>query len=181
MTKEVCSLNPYYPESPSVKFFADNFKMAERLPFDRFGEYNKLADTFILGSDMVWQDGHFRWANDTFYFNFVEEGKRKIAYSASFGTNNVNEMYLKERKEIAINYIRKFDKISVREDRGKEFLAENGIESEWMPDPIFLLTKENYLLLAERANDKPINVWTCIYFPITGINYKHAYEQQAFF
>ena len=36
VTKEVCSLNPYYPESPSVKFFADNFKMAERLPFDRF-------------------------------------------------------------------------------------------------------------------------------------------------
>lgn len=163
VTEDVCSLNPYYPDSPSVIFFEDNFHMAERLPFSRFNEYNSLADTFILGSDMIWKDKQYRWSHDTFYLNFVNDDKNKISYATSFGSSDISDIYDEGRCDVAMNYINRFNHISVREDWGKEFLNSKGIECEWMPDPVFLLSKYDYMnIISDRRICHHYNVYYLI-------------------
>lgn len=150
VTEEDTNINAFNENSPSVKFFAQNFKMAERLPYERFTEYNKLADTFVLGSDMIWKDKQYRWARDTFYLNFLEPNKRKIAYATSFGTDKVEQICDKERMPYVLDMIRSFDKISVREDWACNFLKSNGIPCNHVIDPIFMLDSQDYLKLAEN-------------------------------
>lgn len=120
---------------------------------------NSKFDLFISGSDQVWNlrcSGN----NDTYFLDFVMDNKKKIAYSASFGTN---EPKLDEKH---LNYIKDFAKISVREKSGQKYLNKNGIEAIKTSDPVFLLRKEEWDNLAEEDNDKYI----LVYEVVNGVN-----------
>ena len=133
VTETDTDMNFYNPESPSVEFFAENCHMAERLPYERFKEYNSLGDAFVLGSDMIWKDKQYTWARDTFYLNFVDKDKKKIAYATSFGTDNKDDICDPVRKSTTLNYIKQFDSVSCREDSGVDYLRQNGISAEHRP------------------------------------------------
>ena len=176
VTKDDSSINFYNPDSPSIEFFKENFNMAERLPFSRFQEYNSLANTFVIGSDMMWCDKKYYWGRDTFYLNFVDDGKRKIAYAPSFGADNINVIFDPERISVVIEYLKSFDKISVREDWGKNFLTSLGIDCSQVPDPVFLLKKENYALLSYKAKEQTDKRFVLNY--LLGKNiFKQAFEK----
>ena len=147
-------INFYNPESYSVRFFNENFKMAERLPFSEFYRYNDLANTFVLGSDMIWKDSQYKWMRDTNYLNFVSPEKNKVAYSTSFGTDRIEQIFSESKQQEAIKKIKKFDSVSVREDWAKQFLRENGVRCAHKIDPIFLTAPEVYKNLSERAINK---------------------------
>lgn len=106
-------------------------------------ETNKLADTFIVGSDQVWQTKPFFSGNAFSGLEFVDDGKRKISYATSFGRGDRfhgNE----EQRRLMQYYFRRFDRISVREKSGIDILNDFfDIEAEWVLDPI-LLVGRNY-------------------------------------
>lgn len=113
---------------------------------EELNSLNQDAYAFIVGSDQVWNRKVN--ANDSaFFLSFAE--KRKIAYAASFGTNDVSKAYLTENK----SFLEAFDSLSVRETSGKEILLRLlSIDSKIVLDPVFLLNKEEWasaLLLSD--------------------------------
>ena len=145
VTNDYTSFNFCNPDSHSSLFFKSHCKMAPRLDFKDFGKYNEMFDTFIIGSDMIWKHKQYLWSNDTFYLNFVKDGK-KIAYGTSLGTDDVDKIIGKGDLPKVINYLKDFDFISMREFSGVELLKTYyGVDSVQVPDPVFLNDKDFYL------------------------------------
>ena len=94
-----------------------------------------VADFYITGSDQVW--GGEVPAN---YLCFVPDQYPKISYAASFGTSKISE---KKRRTIS-PWIKKLDRVSVREPSGVELCKEMGVEAMLVLDPTFLIEPENY-------------------------------------
>lgn len=101
---------------------------------------NNTAMAFTVGSDQVWNP--MNNANDpAFLLSFVKQGIKKLSYAASFGRDNIEHKYLFDNRKL----FEQFDKISIRERSGQEVLKEViGIESELVPDPVFLLPKSSW-------------------------------------
>ncbi|WP_455950726.1 polysaccharide pyruvyl transferase family protein [Eubacterium sp.] len=96
---------------------------------------NLLYSTFITGSDQVW---NIECSGDdtTYFLDFVEPGKNKIAYAASIGSIDFKEEKVKEINKL----LKDFKAISVRESSSiqKLKLAD---QTPILPDPVFLLDK----------------------------------------
>ena len=103
-------------------------------------------DTLICGSDQIWNPV---WLNPAYFLTFAGREKRKIAYAPSLGIRTMPPAG-KVRK------IRKwtagFDAVSVREQEGAELLERmTGIRADVMPDPVCLLSREEWAQIAEPA------------------------------
>lgn len=102
----------------------------------------------MVGSDQVWRA---TMSDIPVYFLSFTEGlqMKRIAYAASFGTDNLDE-YSKVDLKAASKYIKLFDAVSVREDSGAQicryFFKMNVAH---VLDPTMLLTKDDYLKLIE--------------------------------
>lgn len=98
------------------------------------------ADIFCTGSDQVWNvlyDGNI---DDTYFLDFLPDGKRRIAYAASFGGNKFENNDTDKYR----NYLKRYDSISVREDSGIEILKGFGIDGKQVLDPTLLLGREDW-------------------------------------
>lgn len=98
-----------------------------------------IADAYIVGSDQVWNPsitGSF--GAESFFFDFVPPGKRKIAYAASFGVSKWQPSPIDKKIE---HLLQQFDAISVRELNGIEICRETfGIaNAQAVLDPVFLI------------------------------------------
>ena len=103
-------------------------------------------DVLICGSDQVWNPV---WLNPAYFLTFAPEGVRKVAYAASLGIRTMPA-------EAKIRKIRKwtegFTAISIRETEGAALLKQmTGLEAEVMPDPVCLLSKEEWTEAAAAA------------------------------
>lgn len=106
---------------------------------------NPCYDRFIVGSDQVWNPIHN--GNDTaFLLDFVEEQRKKISYSSSFGLSELDE-------ETATKYRKCFESfyaLSVREDIGQKIVSRLiGKTPELVLDPVMLLTGKEWRKLSE--------------------------------
>ncbi len=125
---------------------------------------NDKFDIFIVGSDQVWNEKLQN--NDLNYFlNFVQDNKKKVAYSASFGINFLNEYQQSRYKPL----LSSFSKISVREKQAQDIMRNllniNVLTtldptlllniSEWKKIAILPKT-DNYILLYLVHHDKKI-------------------------
>lgn len=105
------------------------------------------VDLFCTGSDQVWNLLYDNRIDDTYFFDFLPEDKRRIAYAASFGGNKFEDSDIEKYAK----HLKKYDVISVREDSGVQILKEFGIEGKQVLDPTLLLSKEEWEnLLPER-------------------------------
>lgn len=113
----------------------------------------QFFDAIVVGSDQVWRA---TMSDIPVYFLSFTEGlqMKRIAYAASFGTDNLDE-YSKVDLKAASKYIKLFDAVSLREDSGvqicRNFFKMNVAH---VLDPTMLLTKDDYLDLIEDE-DKP--------------------------
>lgn len=98
------------------------------------GEY----DAYICGSDQIWSPVLL---NPVFYFDFLSDTERKIAYACSFGVSSI-----KGKKATKItNYLNRFDYISVRESSGCEIVKKlTSKVVPVMPDPTLLLRRTDW-------------------------------------
>lgn len=112
---------------------------------------NLQGNTFITGSDQVWNVGN--GVSKAFYLQFVQKGKNTISYAASFGVRDIPERYRQESID-GLNNIRH---LSVREQTGQEIVRNlTGKEAELVADPVFLLDKSVWDNLAgKRIKRKP--------------------------
>ena len=100
-------------------------------------------DAIICGSDQIWNP-FITNGLKKIYFGLInnENQIKKIAYAASCG--DVKSLSSNDRKAL-ISYARQMDCVSVREKTLDILLNTNGVKSEVVLDPTFLLTKENYV------------------------------------
>lgn len=113
----------------------------------------KEFDVVFYGSDQIWRRQRMpsHPGFDLWYFGSDNVQARKIAYAASMGTIDVKE----EEKEVLRRHLLGFEAISVREASLKEWLTSIGIQAQIVCDPVFLLRKEVWLSLADKASEQP--------------------------
>ncbi len=125
--------------------------------FDYLNIYHDIKsdsfDCYIVGSDQVWR----RSGKLPIYFlDFTRNWcVKRIAYAASFGLDTWSYSDKQTRK--CMLYAKKFNAISVREQSGinlcKKYLHVTALQ---MPDPAFLLTKDDYEALIDNRYINPI-------------------------
>ncbi len=136
---------------PQREFIAKHISTIDcKLPFkpELCKEYP--ADLWIVGSDQVWRP----WCSpniENYFFDFLDDSTRRIAYAASFGTD-LWEISPDLTPKIAA-HAKKFHAISVREQSGIELCRKHlGIEARQLLDPTMLLTADDYLALTSDSD-----------------------------
>ena len=125
--------------------FAKKFFECSKITNDKnFARFNNVCDTFLVGSDQLWNWWNIRHNHMGFFFlDFVDKGHKKIAYATSFGKDNTD---FPDDKRINVGYnLSKFDSISVREKSGVDVCKnEFGVEATHVLDPVFLCDMDSY-------------------------------------
>lgn len=116
-------------------------------------------DFFVCGSDQIWnlnfESVAYNW--EIYFAQFAPEYKR-IAFSASLGTNNIPEKYISK----FVNGIKGMEAISVREDDSVQLIKDlTGREVICTADPTLLLKSCEWEKIASKPksinkNDKYI-------------------------
>ena len=119
-------------------------------------------DAFIVGSDQVWNTKYNEGIDKGFFLQFVNNSKKKLALSSSFGI----EKFDNDDGTIIKNYLKDFYAISVREKQSLNLLNSIKIKGECLIDPTLMVTKDfwkelsskrlvkdNYLLLILLYNE----------------------------
>lgn len=115
---------------------------------DRLPDLACDYDVFIVGSDQVWRR---RYSIDipSFFFSFLPEGKKRIAYAASFGIS-IND-YGKRLTDKCRFLLSKFSAVGVREKTAVALCKDEfSVDAVQVLDPTLLLTKEDYQQLVEK-------------------------------
>ena len=111
---------------------------------------NDRCDTFVVGSDQLFQYALYRVLGEFVTLDWVSDTKKKIAYAASFGHDKIWGDP-KVHSEMAY-FMRKFDAFSVREESGVRISREEyGVDAEWVLDPVYLCNPKHYHALAAKA------------------------------
>lgn len=140
--------------SPFIFWDKRYLRYSKFLKFDRKIKYSKFLidkdhipenldknyDTFLVGSDQVWNPTFGRMS-DIDFLTFAQKDKRN-SISASFGINNIPE----DMKELYADRLKNFNYISVREDRAEEIIKElTGREDvEVLIDPTMALDSTSW-------------------------------------
>lgn len=119
----------------------------------------QLYNGYIVGSDQIWNDDYI--TQDYMKINmlsFVPNTILKMSYAASIGKhNNFKDWFIND-----LDYLKKFDAISVREKTANAFLKNRKIESIVTLDPTLLLEKDewNKFINKEKLECKSQYVFT---------------------
>ena len=148
----------------------------------RYAKKNRF-DAYIVGSDQVWRKLYVqRFGLGTWFFDFLPDnyaGKR-IAYGASFGVSEPE--YSKEEQDLLRPFFNKFDAVSVREQRGQDLLKRYGWtspEAKCVLDPTLLLKAEDYNLLIENADTKPLDGTLLCYILDMDVETEHLISHKS--
>ncbi len=107
-------------------------------------------DTFMVGSDQVWNLQYTARAGYTYFLDFVPSNKKLISCAASFGKDECDRG--NRAKEIITALLSRFDAISVREREGVAICRDLSIEAEQILDPVFFLDASHYSQLADESS-----------------------------
>ncbi len=109
-------------------------------------------DIYVVGSDQCWRPRYNAFLSSMFLDFAKEENAKRIAYAASFGTDQWE--FTQEMTSICAPLAQKFDFVSVREDSGVKLCKEHlGVNAVHVLDPTLLLTKEDYIRLIEAEKE----------------------------
>lgn len=123
--------------------------LSPRMSIDDIELINKHVETFLAGSDQIWN--YYVSFEGFMYLPFAHNNKRRISFCTSFGDKNDNVN--KEEYQFVYKELHKYDAISVREEFGKENLKNKyHIESEVLLEPVFDIEKEVYNKLIDQAS-----------------------------
>lgn len=105
-------------------------------------------DVIIVGSDQVWNDDY---CDEVFYLPFVKDIRKKVAYAASVGKDNLSEQQIRD----IVEKISSFSAVSVRESNLHEVLQNNTEKSvAYVCDPTLLHDQSFW---SKHASEKIIN------------------------
>lgn len=153
--------------SQSYQSFIDKYLTLSKESFredSQLKNYNFPYDTYISGSDQVWNitipD------SDTAYFlDFVKKGK-KIAYSPSFGARKIADYASPEEYAKYQELLKAYDNLSIREKNGQKWLKEMvNREIPIVLDPTLLLDTKDYNILEDSYDSKIDSPYIFYYSP----------------
>lgn len=126
-------------------------RLVDRYDDIKAGEY----DAFVVGSDQVWRPKYFGRIEDAFLAFTSKWNVRRIAYAASFGTGQLEYSY--EQLEECSRLLKRFDAVSVRENSAVTVCDEwfDYDDAKFVLDPVMLLTKEDYHVIASSSARRP--------------------------
>lgn len=144
------------------KFMAKHFRVAKKRKYENLKEVNQFCDSFLLGSDQMWTESTTKLVGYSFFLDFVEKEKKKIACATSFGASKFNSDL--KMRYTARDYLKQFDAISVRENSGVEICRDKfGINAEQIIDPIFWEGEKVFdeIIIKNDCNDLPERYLLC--------------------
>lgn len=171
------------------KFIRDRMKISQPYDCKTIKGANEVYDAFIVGSDIVW-GMEITGGDMNYMLQFVNEDKKKLAFSSSVGTRWPTDMDL----EIG-TLLSRFDAISVREELAVKWVNEvaPGIKVCETCDPTMLwdrefwsqfcrsgLTQRGEYILTYLTTDDKRTVRDAVaygkkhHLPVYYINYGHA-------
>lgn len=113
-------------------------------------ELNEYCDTFIVGSDQLWNYALSKRYGQMYFLSFVDDDKKKIAYGTSFGKNRYTGP--EGQRVLTAENLQRFDAISVREPFGVNLCKDLfGVDAVKVLDPVFLCAQEEYDRLADES------------------------------
>ena len=98
------------------------------------------ADLYLAGSDQIWNTALPNGTDPAYYLDFGPSNIRRESFAASFGTDSLKpgtEFFVKEK-------LKRFDKITVREQSTLKILESLGLEGSQQEDPVFLLSSSEW-------------------------------------
>lgn len=136
-------ISTYIHHTKAIKFKDGFCRQAEE------GKY----DAYVVGSDQCWRPRYNNAFLSAMFLDFAKEEKvKRIAYAASFGTDQWE--LSQEMTSICAPLAQMFDFVSVREDSGVKLCKEHlGVNAVHMLDPTLLLAKEDYIHLIEAEKE----------------------------
>ena len=127
----------------TIEFIGKRFRIANYRDIGHMKELNVFCDSFLVGSDQMWTPLATKLVGYTFFLDFADLNKKKIAFSTSFGqdTFEADEKICATAKD----YLSRFDAISVREYSGVDICKNKfDIDAQQIIDPVFLCPEEKY-------------------------------------
>lgn len=97
----------------------------------------------IAGSDQIWSPKHLSKYPREIHLNFLKfaPSSRRVSYAPSFGVSKIPRDML----DMYVKGLEGFSLLSVRENEGKKIMDNISVtDVEIMPDPVFLLSKEQW-------------------------------------
>lgn len=146
--------NPWDKDTKQiVDFIGKRFKIGNKRDFSHMKEFNGFCDSFMVGSDQMWVGSTTKLVGYTFYLDFVDKNKKKIAFATSFGKDRFEAD--EETRATVADYLKRFDAISVREHSGVDVCKNTfGIEAQQVLDPVFLCDQSTYEELLVGMEEK---------------------------
>lgn len=121
----------------------ENLHVPTRFDFPHLEDIADEYDFFVVGSDQVWNP---KFGLSYGFLEFVPREK-KIAYAASIGAPEIPA----DKREFFRRGLLTFDKISVREEAAIKIINDlTGQTPLLMPDPVLLLTEDEWLEVSQR-------------------------------
>ncbi len=128
---------------PRVFAREEGYDVSPALKVSDFQSLNRYCDTFIVGSDQVWNFKIARYFRFLSYLPFVSEGNKRISYASSYGHDS-SLTPIEELSRIA-RYMNDFDAVSVRELNGVTITRDEfGVSATQVVDPIYLHDRSIY-------------------------------------
>lgn len=179
---EVIDYRPYYMRDPRLWYWPGNSikgwaKLFLQIPFrmrnvrrhrcfDEFSKkyipltriYNNIeelrqnppvADMYIAGSDQIWNTTFPNGTDPGYYLDFGSEEIRRESFAASFATREI----VPSAREFVKENLKRFDKITVREQSALKILEDLGCHGTLQEDPVFLLSAEEWNEIADGTGD----------------------------
>lgn len=139
-------------DAPHI-FAKKHYQFTDQVNFKELSRFNDICNTFIVGSDQLWNPYISRVNSDCF-LDFTADEIKRISYGTSFGNKGVIKANLQFVKD-NYKYIRRFDAISVREEYAVDVARESfGVKAVCVVDPVFLPDISEYIMLADQATCK---------------------------
>ena len=135
--------------SHPLRFAAEQYEITPLLRLNEMGKLNDSFDTFLLGSDQMWNYYLSQNYKQSYYFDFAADEKNKVAYGTSFGLNRF--VGPEDEKKRVYQNLHRFQAISVRDDFSKNICDKNfDISATIVSDPVFLCPVEKYQELSQQ-------------------------------
>ncbi|WP_417940015.1 polysaccharide pyruvyl transferase family protein [Flavobacterium sp. RS13.1] len=143
-------LSATYRDNVEIKkFWKKNYKLSKTYNSKEELQQNPpIYDIYITGSDQVWNT-RFVKGDTSFLLSFAPDSAKKISYSSSFSSDEIDKNYEDTYTQLLSSY----NRISVRETSGENIVKTlTGKESITALDPTFLLTSQDWEKMCERDN-----------------------------
>ncbi|WP_207306454.1 polysaccharide pyruvyl transferase family protein [Arthrobacter sp. S41] len=138
------------------------YEYTDQLHYSDLDQLNELAETFVVGSDQLWNPLIGR-VNDDLFLDFVAPDRNRVAYGTSFG-NRGTDKFKPDFVEKHSQNLQKFKAISVRENYAVKTASDIfGVKADLVVDPVFLLDQEHYSKLASKASISPEGEYLAVF------------------